>query len=196
MPKFVITGASGAGKSSLIAALAAQGYATVPEAGRQIVAEQVTRQGSALPWLDQAAFMDLLFARSIAAFDHTASTAEGCVFFDRSFLEAIAYGTVIARPAPETMLQAAHEWRFANPVFVCPPWRFSHRTANDSMISSLPARITQQTSRHTQRQATSLWRFRAQLSAREWRLSSSGWAICLAASLPIQPENVKKGRNL
>lgn len=123
MAKFVITGASGAGKSTLIAALAAQGYPTVPETGRQIVAEQVARQGSALPWLDQAAFIDLLFARSIAAFDHTAGTAEGCVFFDRSFLEAIAYGAVIARPAPETMLQAAHERRFANPVFVCPPWR-------------------------------------------------------------------------
>jgi predicted ATPase len=122
MPNFVITGASGGGKSSLIAALAAQGYATVPEAGRQIVTEQMTTQGTALPWLDQAAFMDLLFDRSIAAFDHTSGTAEGPVFFDRSFLEAIAYGSVIGRRAPRHMLQAAGERRFDSPVFVCPPW--------------------------------------------------------------------------
>lgn len=122
MPKFVITGASGAGKSTLIAALAADGYATVPEAGRQIVTEQMAKHGTALPWLDQAAFMDLLFASSIAAFDRTPGTAAGLTFFDRSFVEAIAYGTVIGRPAPHAMLEAALERRFDNPVFVCPPW--------------------------------------------------------------------------
>lgn len=123
MPKFVITGASGAGKSTLIAALAAAGYATVPEAGRQIVSEQAGSHGTALPWLDRVAFMELLFARSIAAFDQTADEAGETVFFDRSFIEAIAYGKVIAHPAPQAMLEAAAARTFNNPVFVCPPWR-------------------------------------------------------------------------
>lgn len=35
MPKFVITGASGGGKSTLISALGAKSYATVPEVGRR-----------------------------------------------------------------------------------------------------------------------------------------------------------------
>lgn len=123
MPKFVITGASGGGKSTLIAALAAEGYPTVPEVGRQIVTEQLALKGTALPWLDQAAFMDLLFARSIAAFDQAGEAKEQTVFFDRSFLEAIAYGTLIGRAAPPAMLQAAAERRFEKTVFVCPPWR-------------------------------------------------------------------------
>jgi len=123
MPKFVITGASGGGKSTLIAALAAEGYPTVPEVGRQIVAEQLTLKGTALPWLDQAAFMDLLFARSITAFDQAGEAEEQTVFFDRSFLEAIAYGTLIGRAAPPPMLRAVESRRFEKPVFVCPPWR-------------------------------------------------------------------------
>jgi predicted ATPase len=123
MPKFVITGASGAGKSTLIAALAAAGYATVPEAGRQIVAEQVLAQGTALPWLDRVAFMQLLFERSVAAYDQTTSLADRTVFFDRSFIEAIAYSSLIGHPVPQEMLQTAEARRFGDPVFVCPPWR-------------------------------------------------------------------------
>lgn len=123
MRKFVITGASGAGKSTLIDALAAEGYATVPEAGRQIVAEQLRSQGTALPWLDRVAFMQLLFERSIAAFDQTGNPVDQTVFFDRSFIEAIAYGSMIGHPAPQAMLRAAAARQFDAPVFVCPPWR-------------------------------------------------------------------------
>ncbi|WP_081963921.1 AAA family ATPase [Hoeflea sp. BAL378] len=122
MPKFVITGASGGGKSTLIAALAGAGFATVPEAGRQIVAEQMASGGTALPWRDQAAFMDLLFVRSIAAFDGAEAAPGRPVFFDRSFIEAIAYGAVIGRPPPRSMQEAAGKRRFDGPVFVCPPW--------------------------------------------------------------------------
>ncbi|SOE17952.1 predicted ATPase [Hoeflea halophila] len=123
MANFVITGASGAGKSSLIAALSEKGYRTVPEAGRQIVAEQLAAQGAALPWEDRAAFMHLLFARSIAAFDQVRISDAKWVIHDRSFVEAIAYCTVISQPVPEQMLQAAIVRRFDQPVFVCPPWR-------------------------------------------------------------------------
>lgn len=123
MPKFVITGASGGGKSSLILALAAAGHATVPEVGRQIVAEQSATGGQALPWADQVAFMELLFARSIDAFDRAQAATGQPVFFDRSFHEAIAYGALIGRPAPPHMLEAAARRRFAETVFVCPPWK-------------------------------------------------------------------------
>lgn len=123
MPKFVITGASGGGKSTLISALAVAGYATVPEAGRQIVAEQMSINGTSLPWADQAAFLGLLFARSIATFDSAETLIGETVFFDRSFVEAIAYAAVIGQAAPQFMHKAAAERRFTNPVFVCPPWQ-------------------------------------------------------------------------
>lgn len=120
MPKFAITGASGGGKSTLIEALAAKGHATVPEAGRQIVAEQIAAKGSALPWADRTAFALLLFERSVTAFDRAPQDER--VFFDRSFIEAIAYCSVIGLPVPDGWAEEAAARRFDTPVFVCPPW--------------------------------------------------------------------------
>lgn len=121
MPKFAITGASGGGKSTLVAALAARGHPTVAEAGRQIVAEQLAVKGAALPWGDRVAFARLLFERSISAFDQ--AQAGACVFFDRSFIEAIAYCAVIGMPVPDGWAGVAAARRFDTPVFVCPPWQ-------------------------------------------------------------------------
>lgn len=120
MPKLAITGASGGGKSTLVAALAAQGHATVAEAGRQIVIDQLEAEGSALPWKDRGAFARLLFERSISAFDR--APADGYVFFDRSFIEAIAYCMLTGLPVPEGWHEQAAARRFDAPVFVCPPW--------------------------------------------------------------------------
>ena len=120
MAKFAITGASGGGKSTLVAALAARGHATVAEAGRQIVAEQLAAKGAALPWEDREAFARLLFKRSISAFDQ--APADRGVFFDRSFIEAIAYCTAIGIPVPDGWADQAAVRRFDTPVFVCPPW--------------------------------------------------------------------------
>ena len=57
---FIITGGPGSGKSSLINALAARGYRTMPEAGRAIIRDQVAIGGSALPWADRALFAELM----------------------------------------------------------------------------------------------------------------------------------------
>ncbi|AKI02482.1 AAA domain [Hoeflea sp. IMCC20628] len=67
--------------------------------------------------------MDLLFVRSVATFDQAGDATDAIVFFDRSFLEAIAYGAVIGRPVPKAMAAAAAARRFETPVFVCPPWQ-------------------------------------------------------------------------
>jgi predicted ATPase len=118
---FVITGASGGGKSTLIAALAALGYATQPEIGRRIVREQLACGGAALPWADRRAFRDALLERSLAAYDAWVSHAAP-VFFDRSFAEALGYGALIGDPPCAAVWAAARARPFAQPVFVCPMW--------------------------------------------------------------------------
>lgn len=52
----IITGGPGSGKSTLIDALAAQGFHHMPEAGRAIIRDQVAIGGTALPWADRIAF--------------------------------------------------------------------------------------------------------------------------------------------
>lgn len=121
-----ITGASGGGKSTLVAALAAAGEQVQPEVGRDIVREQQATGGTTLPWVDPIAFRDLAFARSVAAYDYW--YGRGRVFFDRTFLEALAYCRQIGQPVPNWMLAKVEGRRFHSKVFVCAPWRAIYRT--------------------------------------------------------------------
>jgi predicted ATPase len=52
----VISGCSSGGKSTLLAELGRRGYATVEEPGRRIVRRELAGDGSALPWVNGAAF--------------------------------------------------------------------------------------------------------------------------------------------
>lgn len=125
MPRYVITGASGGGKSTLLAALAAKGLQTVPEAGRQIVREQTAAGGNALPQENPQSFAKLLFERSLAAYDRA---PDGDVFFDRSFIEPLAFLRQSGLPVPPEWDVALRQRRLAEPVFVAPPWEEIYKT--------------------------------------------------------------------
>lgn len=66
-------------------ALAARGYATVPEPGQRIVDAQEAKGGTALPWVDMAAF--LTEAAALARKD-LARAAGSRTFFDRGIFDA------------------------------------------------------------------------------------------------------------
>lgn len=107
---FVLSGCSGGGKSTLIAALAARGHATIAEPGRRVL-----RAGGPMPWEDRAGFLRACLA--LAAEDHAwAMTLEGPVIFDRSAIDALsgldAMGEIVTAPG----------LHYANPVFLAPPW--------------------------------------------------------------------------
>lgn len=52
MPFFVITGASGGGKSAILDELEQRGYQVQPEIGREAVKDQLANGGTALPWAE------------------------------------------------------------------------------------------------------------------------------------------------
>lgn len=130
----IISGCSGGGKSTLLAELGRRGFATVPEPGRRIVAEQRrlndqaqschAQTAPALPWVDMAAFA----RRAIAmALDDRAAVAaagtgagSGWTFFDRGLIDAaVALQHATGEPAVET-LGRAH--RYHPRVFLTSPW--------------------------------------------------------------------------
>lgn len=87
--RILISGCSGGGKSTLVAALAKRGFATVPEPGRRIIAAQRRALGTALPWIDMTAFAQ--HALDMARADLVATNAiDGPVFFDRGLVDAAA----------------------------------------------------------------------------------------------------------
>lgn len=126
MPIFTLTGASGGGKSTIIAALKHRGYNTQLEIGRELVREQMLQNGTALPWQNMGEFRKLLFNRSIELFDQMQNPHE-VYFFDRSFIDAIASFKVTDQAVPQEYLAAAQTRQFANPILVCAPWAEIYR---------------------------------------------------------------------
>lgn len=101
----VVTGGPGSGKTTLIDALEAAGFARTVEAGRAIIQAEVTAGGTALPWADREAFAERMLEwemRSHAAAGSREPTHDGPVFFDRGVPDVIGYRRVfLAPPWPE-----------------------------------------------------------------------------------------------
>lgn len=118
---FVITGGPGSGKSTLIDALEARGYARSHEAGRGVIQDQVAIGGHALPWRDRAAFADMMLGWEMRS-HHLARRARGPVFFDRGVPDVIGYLKLSALPVPSHLVAAAERFRYRRDVFIAPPW--------------------------------------------------------------------------
>lgn len=118
---FVITGGPGAGKTTLVSALAAAGYATSPEAGRAIILDQVAIGGRALPWADRRLYAELMLAREMESYRH-ASSASGPVIFDRGVPDSLGYLRLIGGEAEAHFRKAAATFRYNLRIFIAPPW--------------------------------------------------------------------------
>ncbi len=127
---FVITGGPGAGKSTLIAALAHAGFAVAPEAGRRIIQKQQAAGGSALPWTDPLAFAQAMLVHDLESYARLAAEP-GPVFCDRGIPDVIGYLRLERIAVPDAMRRAAREHRYNQRVFVCPPWHEIYSTDSE-----------------------------------------------------------------
>lgn len=117
----VVTGGPGAGKSTLIQLLAAEGYATMPEAGRAVIRDQTASGGTGLPWQDRdrfAALMQVYDTNSYAA----ARLKSGHVFFDRGLPDVVGYLELCGLPVPKGLDSACRRLRYCETVFIAPHW--------------------------------------------------------------------------
>jgi predicted ATPase len=120
MESFVtISGCSGGGKSTLLAELRRRGFAAIDEPGRRIVAEELKRGGSALPWVDAVAFARRAIEVSLS--DRAgADTCARWVFFDRGLIDAaVALQHLTGEPVVERFSVL---YRYNKRVFLAPPW--------------------------------------------------------------------------
>lgn len=118
----VITGGPGSGKTTLIDALEAAGFACTQEAGRGIIQDQTAIDGPALPWRDPLAFAEQMLAWDMRSY-RMAQTLGEPVFCDRGIPDTIGYLRLMTLPVPDHMEKAAEFFRYRRRVFIAPPWR-------------------------------------------------------------------------
>jgi predicted ATPase len=116
----VITGAPGAGKSSIIAELQKRGYNCLFEENRILIKELEEMGSSALPWKDPLAFDKMLLQRQEKQY---ISAPEGLSFFDRSFVDNIGYLKSLNLSVPTDFFLATDRYRFSKLVFFAEPWQ-------------------------------------------------------------------------
>jgi len=118
--RVVITGCSGAGKSTVVDALAAKGYATFPEPGRELVSAELSAEGDDLPWANAGGFMK----KVVALAKHQWEMASHPVsFYDRSLIDAVTWLERQSAPLPKDVSSLVSDYPYDTTVFSVPPWR-------------------------------------------------------------------------
>jgi predicted ATPase len=123
--RFVITGGAGAGKTTVLDALAERGYICVAESARAIIRERLASGVSPRPPLAQ--FGHEILQRDIARYRETRAT-DHPVFFDRGIVDALG----ILDQQHAISLREAEEYIRSFPynqmVLLMPPWEAIYRT--------------------------------------------------------------------
>ena len=118
----VFTGGPGSGKSTVIEALRRLGHTCSEEKGRRIIQEELECSGNALPWRDKAAFRDRMLKEELRAHARHQSR-EAPVFFDRGIVDTYGYSLLEGLEISSELVSACAAHRYADPVFIFPPWK-------------------------------------------------------------------------
>lgn len=119
-PFHIVTGGPGAGKTSLVQALAAAGFLTVEEGARRIIRESKHETG-ADPRHDPAGFLAAMLHHDRERYRSLPRTS-GPVFFDRGLPDLLGYCLEAGLEPPPDLLHAIETCRYQRSVFIAPPW--------------------------------------------------------------------------
>lgn len=119
-PIYIITGGPGFGKTQLIEDLHHTGYLCSGEYAREIIDNQLIRNGELLPWKNTKLFQAEVLKKRIKFFE---SVPDGCIAFaDRGIPDQLAFAEYKGFSNPEILVEMANKYRYAPTVFIAPPW--------------------------------------------------------------------------
>lgn len=130
---FILTGAMGGGKSTILAELRKLGLTAIDEPARQILAEQRNIGGVGVPEQDPQLFTDLLLSRAIFQYnqfqDHPAP-----IIFDRGIPDNICYANFFDL-STTTASAASKQYRYNSKVFYVPGWKEIYQTDDERKMT-------------------------------------------------------------
>ena len=118
--KYIITGAPGTGKTTIINALIKKGYSCAEEISRELIAEQLSIGGDILPWKNQIAFENHI--ANLRKQQYLNCSEKENYFFDRSSIDCIAYLKANKLEITNEISQITKECIFNKQVFITPLW--------------------------------------------------------------------------
>ena len=124
----MLTGAPGAGKTTVLTGLQTLGYAVVPEVARRIIADRKARGLPPRPAPEA-------FARQILEHDieqyREAASLDGLTFFDRSILDALGMLEAAGALSKQERSRVLEKYAYCDRVFVFPPWADIYQTDSE-----------------------------------------------------------------
>lgn len=117
---FVLTGAMGSGKSTLIRAISSAGIRCVAEPAREILAEQRAIESDGVPEQNAELFCKLMLSRSLYNYNQWINAAEVLVF-DRGIPDMAAYAELFSIDT-KPFCKAADLYRYNTRVFFFAGW--------------------------------------------------------------------------
>jgi predicted ATPase len=136
---FVLTGAMGSGKSTLIHEIRNAGIRCIAEPAREILAEQRAIGSEGVPEQNSELFCKLMLSRSLQDYHQGLNAAEIQVF-DRGIPDMIAYAELFAIDS-KSFYQAAEQNRYNPKVFFFEGWEDIYTTDSERRISFEGARL-------------------------------------------------------
>ena len=130
---FVITGAMGSGKSTVLNALNLLGIKTIQEPARQILAEQRSIEGEGVYDKNKQLFCDLMLSRSLFQY-RSLQPHPSIIIFDRGIPDNIAYADLFGLNAVAAQ-NAAQNYRYNKHLFFFPGWKDIYQTDDERTMT-------------------------------------------------------------
>lgn len=135
---YILSGAPGSGKSTIIKRLQQEGCICVDEPARAIIAEQKTIDGDGLYNKDKKLFLELMLSRMIYQYQQFDSV-KAPVIFDRGIPDMIGYAKLFEIDIKVAM-SASKSYQYNKSVLFLPSWQEIYTTDEDRVMSFAAAK--------------------------------------------------------
>jgi predicted ATPase len=130
---YIITGAMGGGKSTIIEYLLKNKMACIAEPAREILSEQRSIKGDGVPEINSDLFTKLMLSRSIHNYKQNI-IAKTPVIFDRGIPDMIAYADLFQLDT-EIYYNASEYYKYNNTVLLLKGWEGIYATDDERKMT-------------------------------------------------------------